>query len=265
MTATRFFLPSKHQLSYRKFSVDEFEERVRSGGLDAMRVLYWNYDKKRFQWDDGPTCLVAFDEREFFLCESGLDSEPEADDVAEALPSFCEAVRESSTMTYKEYYEEYGDKDNRPFFWTKPNIKRRLAESVAAFLNGYGVRFDAEDFVDNLGRNDLVDADALDELDRLNELHRFGGVFGYKFQRAKYEKIIANITGRRFVVRGDFNDTCFDENRVRTAAEVLRDRLDEVDKYAEIWLLNDSRRGKAIIAGDVNHLFGYSGIMLATF
>ncbi|MBO7206362.1 MAG: hypothetical protein J6W10_01975 [Kiritimatiellae bacterium] len=92
-----------------------------------------------------------------------------------------------------------------------------------------------------------------------------GGEFGYKFQCAKYEKIIANVTGRRFVVRGDFNDACFDENRVRTAAEILRDRLDKVDKYAEFWLLNDSRRGKAIIAGDVNHLFGYSGIMLTTF
>lgn len=133
------------------------------------------------------------------------------------------------------------------------------------FLNGCGVRFDAADFVDNLGRNDLIDADALDELDKLDEFHRFGGFFGYKFQRAKYEKIIANVTGRRFVVRGDFNDTCFDENRVRTAAEVLREHLDEVDKYAEFWLLNDSRRGKVAIAGHVSHLFGYSGIMLATF
>lgn len=265
MTATRFYLPSKRQLSYRKFNVDEFEERVRSGGLDAMRVLYWNYDKKRFQWNDGPTCLVAFDEREFFLNESGLNDEPEADEVAEALPFFCETVRECSAMTREEYYKEYGDKDDVPFFWIEPDIKRRLAESVARFLNGCGVRFDAEDFFDNLGRDDLIDADALIELDKLDELHRFGGVFGYKFQRAKYEKIIASVTGRRFVVRGDFNDACFDENKVRAAAEVLREHLDEVDKYAEFWLLNDSRRGKAAIAGHVSHLFGYSGVMLATF
>lgn len=134
MTAARFYLPSKSQLSYRKFDVDEFEKRVRSGGLNATRVLYWNYDKKRFQWDDGETCLVAFGEREFFLSESGLNADPEAGDVAEALPSFCEAIRESSEMTYKEYCEEYGDKDNRPFYWTKPDIKRRLAESVAFFF-----------------------------------------------------------------------------------------------------------------------------------
>lgn len=265
MISTRFYLPSKRQLSYHKFNVDEFEERVRSGGLDAMRVLYWNYDKKRFQWNDGPACLVAFDEREFFLGESGLNDEPEPDEVAEFLPFFCESVRECSLMTREEYDENYGGWDNVPFYWIKPDIKRRLAESVVRFLNGYGVRFDAADFVDNLGRNDLIDANALDELDKLDEPHRFGGVFGYKFQRAKYEKIIANVTGRRFIVRGDFNDACFDENKVRMASEVLRDHLDEVDKYAEFWLLNDSRRGKAIIAGDVNHLFGYSGIMLATF
>jgi hypothetical protein len=66
MTAPRFYLPSNRQLSYRRFNVDEFEERVRSGGLDAMRVLYWNYDTRRFQWDDGATCFVAFDERKFF-------------------------------------------------------------------------------------------------------------------------------------------------------------------------------------------------------
>lgn len=265
MTATRFYLPSKRQLSYRKFNVDEFEERVRSGGLDAMRVLYWNYVKKRFQWDDGPACLVAFDEREFFLYETGLLDDSEADEVAESLRFFCESIRECSETTREEYDEKFGGLDNVPFFWIEPDIKRRLAESVARFLNGCGVRFYDEDFFDNLGRDDLIDADALIELDKLDEPHRFGGVFGYKFQRAKYEKIIASVTGRRFVVRGGFNDACFDENRVRAAAEVLRDRLGEVDKCAEFWLIHDSRRGKAIIAGDVNHLFGYSGIMLATF
>jgi hypothetical protein len=265
MTATRFYLPSKRQLSYRNFNVDEFEERIRSGGLDAMRVLYWNYDRKRFQWDDGATCLVAFDEREIFLDESGLNDEPEADEVAEALPFFCESVRECSLMTWDEYDENFGGRDNVPFYWIKPDIKHRLAESAARFLSGCGVRFDAADFFDNLGRNDLIDADALDELDKLDEPHRFGGVFGYKFQRAKYEKIIASVTGRRFIVRGDFNDACFDENKVRAAAEVLRERLDEVDKYAEFWMLNDSQRGKAIIAGHVYRLFGYSGVMLASF
>lgn len=264
MNIKRFYLPSKRQLSYRKFNVDEFKKRISSGGFNATRVLYWNYGKKRFQWDDGETCLVAFDEREFFLSESGLNDEPEADDVAEAIPSFCEAVRECSKMTYKEYCEEYGDKDNRPFYWTKPDIKRRLAESVARFLNGCGVRFDVEDIFNNFGRDDLIDADALERLDELDESHRFGGAFGYKFQRAKYEKIIAEVTGRRFVVRGDFNDPCFDENTVRAASEVLREHLNEVDKYAEFWLIHDSR-GKAAIAGHVFHPFGYSGIILATF
>ncbi|MBO7206363.1 MAG: hypothetical protein J6W10_01980 [Kiritimatiellae bacterium] len=175
MTATRFYLPSKRQLSYRKFNVDEFEKRVRSGGLDAMRVLYWNYDKKRFQWDDGATCLVAFDEREFFLHESGLTDEPEADEVAEALSFFCETVRECSAMTREECCKEYRDKDIVSFYWIEPDIKRRLAESAALFLNGYGVRFDVAEFIGNLGRNDLIDADALDELDKLDEPHRFGG------------------------------------------------------------------------------------------
>ena len=162
MTATRFYLPSKRQISCRKFNVDEFEKRVCSGGIDAARVLYWNYDKKRFQLDDDKTCLVAFDEREFFLCESGLVDETSPTEVAGALRFFCEAVRESSKLTCDEYEEEYGDKDNRPFFWVNPDIKRRLAESVAAFFNGLGVRFDAEDFVDKFGCDDLIEADTLE-------------------------------------------------------------------------------------------------------
>ncbi len=266
MSRPRFYLPSKSQLSDQKFNVDEFEERVRSGGLDAMRVLYWDYDKRRFRWDDSPNCLVAFDEREFFEAETCLlDDEGDVDETARNLASVCETLRGCKSWTEDEYEEEYGETENPPFFWLKPDIKRRLSRSVARFLNGCGVRFDVEDFFDNLGRDDLIDADALEQLEQLERFHRFGGIFGYKFQRAKYEKIIANVTGRRFVVRGDFNDACFDENKVRTAAEILRDRLGEVDKDAEFWLLNDSRRGKAIIAGHVNRLFGYSGIVLATF
>lgn len=266
MNAPRFYLPSKRQLSNQEFNVDEFEKRVGAGGLDAMRVLFWNYDKKRFQWDDGPTCLVAFDEREFFESETCLfDDEGDVDETARNLASVCETLRECESWTEDEYEEEYGETENPPFFLLKPDVKRRLSRSVARFLNGCGVRFDAEDFFDNLGRDDLIDADAIEQLEHLERFHRFGGVFGYKFQRAKYEKIIASVTGRRFVVRGDFNDACFDENRVRAAAEALRDHLDEVDKWAEFWLLNDSRRGKAIIAGHVCHLLGYSGIMLATF
>jgi hypothetical protein len=168
-------------------------------------------------------------------------------------------------MTWDEYDENFGGRDNVPFHWIRPDIKYRLAESAARFLSGCGVRFDAADFVDNLGRNDLIDADALEQLDKLDEPHRFGGIFGYKFQRAKYEKIVERVAGRRLTVRGDFNDTCFDENAVRAAAEILRDRLGEVDKYAEFWMLNDSQRGKAIIAGHVYRLFGYSGVMLASF
>lgn len=266
MTTKRFHLPSELQFSCCEFNVDEFEKRIGSGGLDAMRTLYWNYDKKRFQWGGGSACLVAFDEREFFEAETCLfDDEGDADETASNLANVCETLRECEHMTETEYDEEFGETENPPFFWVKPNVKRRLAESVARFLNGFGVRFDAEEFFDNLGRDDLIDVDALDELDKLDEPHRFGGIFGYKFQRAKYEKIIANVTGRRFVVRGDFNDACFDEKQVRAAAEILCEHLDEVDKYAEFWMLNDSRKGKAIIAGQVNRLFGYSGIMLATF
>lgn len=59
MNKKRFKLPSKRQLTYNRFNVDEFEKRFREGGVDALKTLFWNYERGRFQWKNGENCVVA--------------------------------------------------------------------------------------------------------------------------------------------------------------------------------------------------------------
>lgn len=144
-------------------------------------------------------------------------------------------------------------KDKKLKHPSKFNVKFLESEQVGTPL---GVRFSARSLYEKLGEKNLIDENIFD-VQTPGYRFRFGGFFGYKFNRAIYEAVLEKTLGVKIAVRGAFNNVCFDTAIVEAFAEALRNRIDRARNDAEAWFYADLIDGQFIEYSDRSGVFRF--------